>query len=199
MFSLSSLNTVATVIPFTPLISFTLCKFKTTEPAWVTDAPMIPTEQTTRIPVTIGSYSHYTSVSQSIRREATAVSLMDPEETTTVFKKGFASTVVEDYTKKKDVKEDNRPTTDLKLNDQITSVPRRKTITVQTTGTTDVTNLTTEAASKTTTHLTTAEDKNVIFENDIISEGRANVQNSDMVSKTGLIINQTKRTKFVSF
>lgn len=142
------------------------------------DAPVMPTEQTTRIPATIASYS----VSRSMLRETTAVSLMDPEETTNVFKKGFASTVVETYTKKISVKEDNRPTTDLKLNDKNTSVPYMKIMPVQTTEKADVTNLNIEDAAKTTTILTTTDGRNVIFENTILSEDRANVGNSDMDS-----------------
>lgn len=121
----------------------------------------MPTEQTTRIPVTIASYSLYTSVSQSILREATAVNLLEPEETTTVNK-------------------DNRPTTDFELKN--TSVPHMKTMPVQRTE--KATSLATEAAAKTTTM--TTEGKHLFFENTIISEDRANVGNADMVSKTGL-------------
>lgn len=178
------------------MISFTYCKFETTEPVWVRDAPVMPTEQTTRISVTIAEYSLNTLVSQSILRETTAVSHMDPEETTNVFKKGFASTVVGTYSKTISAKEDNRLTTDLKLNNKNTSIPHMKVVPVQTTRKADVTNLNIEDVSKTTI-LSTTDGRTVILENSIVSEDRANVVSSDIVSKTGLIIFQNICTKLV--
>lgn len=156
----------------------------------------MPTEQTTRVPVTTASYStllttSISSVDVVLVEETTAVSLVDPEKTTILFEKGFVPAVAEDYTTKAVVKEDNIPTVSVKVTDKNTRVPHMETVPVQTTKkAVDVMNPEPEATTKTTNVLMTTEGINDIpmFDDNVVSEDRNKVGNSGMVSRTGFIL-----------
>ncbi|XP_052010108.1 syndecan-1-like [Xyrauchen texanus] len=162
---------------------------KATEPAWITDAPVTLSEQTTKIQIiTIAPHAPST-VSQPMltttqqvipeddawQEKTTTVSLMAAEETT-------SETTVSI------VKEDNRPTVSIKVSDKTTSVPHMETTLVQKTIVADVVNPEREVSgdgAMSTTVLTTTEGRELIppsFEDNYITEVMTKDDHSELDS-----------------
>ncbi|XP_051502254.1 syndecan-1-like [Myxocyprinus asiaticus] len=159
------------------------------EPAWITDAPVTLSEQTTKIQIIMITPHAPSTVSQPMltttqqvisehdawQEETTTVSLMVAEETTS----GTTVSVV---------KEDNRPAVSIKVNDKTTSVPHMETTLVQKTSVADVVNPEREASgdgAMSTTLLTTTEGRELIppsFEDNYITEDRTKDENSELDS-----------------